>query len=104
MSIKTRRQRREDEESALTVFAPIDPRIRSRACEEKFRHRRKPGAIKAASLMQEKTGEEFTVYECVYCGGWHIGHARQELSEAVVRLRHEEMLTWRDSKSCGMCR
>lgn len=42
------------------------------SCRRKIRHS-KASAIRAAEAMQGKTGAKFTVYECVYCHGWHIG-------------------------------
>ncbi len=43
-------------------------------CRRKVKYT-KPQAIRAASRLEEIRTVPFTVYECEYCAGWHVGHS-----------------------------
>lgn len=44
-----------------------------RACRRKNAYSRGK-ATTVAIVMHEMYGDSFDVYECVYCGRWHVGH------------------------------
>lgn len=56
-------------------FAVTTDNRKLRACEGKVRYN-KESARKAAIKMEDKKSEKFDVYECEYCGKYHIGHSR----------------------------
>lgn len=39
----------------------------------KVKFNTKESALKAATKMSEKHGKHFSVYRCVFCGGFHLG-------------------------------
>lgn len=49
-----------------------DNALENYSCLRKYAYRRVK-AIDAALLMAEKHGVPFVVYECPFCGHWHIG-------------------------------
>lgn len=49
------------------------------ACTWKIRYRSKKSAENGIKSMKKKGllfDSSVTIYHCVYCGGWHIGHNR----------------------------
>lgn len=49
------------------------------SCQRKCRYPLKRRAIRDAHTLATKSPEcVFTVYECQYCGGYHIGRVRTE--------------------------
>lgn len=53
-------------------------RVRRKSCEKKVRH----NTAHAAHLALKKTVEfrgysgPMNVYQCQFCGGWHVGHVQ----------------------------
>lgn len=48
-----------------------------RACGRKRRYETRVGAKKAAERSsRRKDAPKIFVYECPYCGGWHLTHRR----------------------------
>lgn len=53
-------------------------RVRRKSCEKKVRHK----TSHAAHLALKKTVKlhgysgPMNVYECSFCGGWHVGHVQ----------------------------
>jgi hypothetical protein len=41
-------------------------------CRRKIRYSR-TAAIRAAVRLKQEYGREYDVYECVFCGGYHVG-------------------------------
>jgi hypothetical protein len=50
--------------------------IRRRQCERKVRYDSVQSASKAWYALTSKTGEDFNVYKCKFCKGYHVGHKR----------------------------
>lgn len=44
--------------------------------EEKVRYCKKSSALKAAASMSKKYDKHFSIYRCVFCGGYHVGKNR----------------------------
>lgn len=44
--------------------------------KEKVRYNTKKSAIKAATSMSKKHDKHFSIYRCVFCGGYHVGKNR----------------------------
>jgi len=44
--------------------------------KEKVRYNTKESATKAADSMKKKQNKYFSVYRCIYCGGYHLGKNR----------------------------
>lgn len=55
---------------------PIGPNYvhKQRTCGHKISHR-KEFAIREAIRMTGLRGHRFDAYQCIYCTGWHVGHA-----------------------------
>jgi hypothetical protein len=47
---------------------------RFNSCVRKVRYGHEATARKALSAMEAKGVDDLDVYECDYCGGWHLGH------------------------------
>lgn len=54
------------------------------SCRRKVRYS-KASAIRASEQMHSKTGDEFQVYECEFCHGFHIGHPKAKIKLTVSR-------------------
>lgn len=53
---------------------PVDPaRQRTRACRTKVAHANRVAAEQAALEHERDFGEAKSVYECRWCGKWHVG-------------------------------
>lgn len=46
------------------------------SCQRKVRYGHHETAERVAVIMGGKTGDKLEAYQCRYCDGWHIGHAR----------------------------
>lgn len=49
-----------------------------RGCAQKRRHETREGAGGEKAALVAKTNEsadKVSVYRCIQCGGWHVGHA-----------------------------
>jgi hypothetical protein len=44
--------------------------------KEKVKYNTKESETKAADSMKKKNGKHFSVYRCIYCGGYHLGKNR----------------------------
>ena len=54
-------------------------RRHARSCRRKRRHRSEYDALKAQHATERDRGYDgkpLTVYECSFCHGWHVGHAK----------------------------
>ncbi len=70
-----RREADWDDGPEVAVSQAEEPSPREiRSCREKHVYKRLE-AVAAAILMGDLTRASFDVYECWYCGGWHVGHS-----------------------------
>ncbi len=56
-------------------MSDIERRMRQRRqseCEKKTRYVSEADARATADHQARKTGKELSVYECVWCRGWHL--------------------------------
>lgn len=63
-------------DALFSIGAINDAALKAHSCTRKIRYGHKESAVAAALAMNWKTGDLFDAYECSYCDGWHIGHAR----------------------------
>jgi len=75
------RERAEMKES--TTRAEVRSRKRllnriDRSCASKRQHLSKSEALIHAGNLRNN-GQDVEVYECQFCGGWHVGHKKEEL-------------------------
>jgi len=57
--------------------APPDPsQVRRRECGTKVAHANRVAAEQAALEHEQLHGEPKAVYECRFCGRWHVGSPR----------------------------
>lgn len=55
--------------------------IHKQSCWRKKRFRDEYPALKAMANLKKSSnydGGDLKVYECSCCGGWHVGHAKEE--------------------------
>jgi hypothetical protein len=77
MASKGRKRRRERPWQTGTPPAAPDPRqLRGRECGTKVGHANLVAAEQAAIEHEHRFGESKDVYECRWCGRWHVGTPR----------------------------
>lgn len=54
----------------------INAHVSQSTGKNKVEYTTKDSAEKASRAMEKKTGQEFAVYKCMYCDGYHIGKNR----------------------------
>lgn len=65
-------------------------RVRRHACERKKPHATKHDAETAASWMRANFfADQLNVYQCQFCGHWHVGHLKIDGSDpSGIRKRY----------------
>lgn len=49
-------------------------RVRRKSCAGKVRHATMGDATVHADNLHKKDGHRYSVYQCGFCGGYHVGH------------------------------
>lgn len=58
--------------------------VKATACARKVRYETVEDAQMSAFRAFEKRGVELRMYQCKYCGGWHLTkHTREERAESI---------------------
>lgn len=47
--------------------------LEERACKRKTRYPNQRQALEAQALVRLQYGHDKGIYQCKYCGGWHLG-------------------------------
>jgi hypothetical protein len=66
-------------------------------CGRKRRYENVGSAVRVAKLMSKRTGGWLIAYECIDCGGWHVGKASYD--QEIVRQQPKRMAKDR----CNYC-
>ena len=73
-SRKAREIRRKEREERETRLLSEYGHVAVMSCGRKYRYETKDEALEFAAHRSRKEWKMLRVYQCAYCGGWHITH------------------------------